>query len=350
MRRVPFTAGRFLAPWWLPEGHSQTVFGGKLRMVPRVSFSMERWTMPDGEVIRADRATPHTPVTDETPTLLVLHGLEGSSDAPYVRGMMRAGLKQGWHVEAVCFRGCGGLELSTPKSYHAGFTEDLEECVRRLGAERPRSPLMMVGYSLGGNAMLKMLGGVWGEKPPAHVVGACTVSSPFDLEQCAVALDAWHPMVIIYRERFLLSMRGKARAYKKQFPGRIDDIDIGGLTTFKKFDDIISARVTGDGNAETYWRNQSSRRFLDGIRVPTLLLNAHDDPLVPGHTVPVEQIAKQPALYLSLHRSGGHISFTWGTPTRPRNFAEEEAVRFFRAVLEHRATTGQGTQANPAVA
>ena len=327
-RRLAFSPGKFAPAWWLPGGHAQTVYGGRLRPVPPLTLRTEQWLMGDGQPVRVDVADARDA---NAPSLVVLHGLESACDAANVRGMLKVGTARGWAAFAPSFRGCSGVPLQVTKSYHAGYIDDLEDVLLKVSELRPRAPIVLVGISLGGNVTLKMLGS--SARLPSSLKAACTVSSPFRLQACTAALDGFDPMVRIYRTLFLRDIRAKVRHYRAAFPGRLGNVDHTMITSFTSFDQHISTRATGSASVEEYWANHSSERFLPAIRIPVLLINADDDPLVPGATIPIDVIADQPLLHLSRHARGGHVAFIAGGPAAPRFFAEEEAGRFFDQVL-----------------
>jgi predicted alpha/beta-fold hydrolase len=312
---------------WLPGGHAQTVFANFARPLPRPRGERERWELPDGDFLDLDRFPGPYP---DAPLLVVCHGLEGSSRAPYVRGLVAAALRRGLGALALNFRGCSGEPNRLPRFYHSGETGDLDAVVRRAAAERPGRPLLLAGFSLGGNVVAKYLG-ERGDHLPGEVRAGAVVSVPFDLARSAAALDGPGLMMRVYRERFLRRLRRKALAKARRFPEAIDAGRIAAARTFAAYDDALTAPLHGFASAEDYWTRCSSARFLPAVRRPLLALSSVDDPLVPAESLPVEAARANPLVVLELTSAGGHVAFVAGSPLRPRYFADGRAVEFLAA-------------------
>jgi predicted alpha/beta-fold hydrolase len=304
---------------WLPGGHAQTVFSSLWRPPLGPGARRERWETPDGDFLDVDRWGDPA-----GPTALVLHGLEGSSRAPYVRRLVRALLRRGLSAAALNFRGCSGEENRLPRLYHSGETGDLEFAVRRLAAERPGRPLGLAGFSLGGNVAAKWLG-ERGAGLPAELRAGAVVSVPFDLAACARALDGPGFWPWVYRERFLRMLRAKALAKARRFPGLLDPAAIRSVRTFREFDDRATAPLHGFSGAQDYWSRCSAGPFLAGVRRPLLALSAADDPLVPASSIPA---ALGASVELRVSTGGGHVGFVEGPPWAFRFWAEESAAAF----------------------
>ncbi len=306
----------FSPAWWLPGAHLQTVFPAVFRH-PRVHVTRETWETPDGDVLDVD----FLPRRENAPGVVVLHGLEGSSRAGYARGILARAERRGWNGAGLNFRSCGPTPPRGVRSYHSGETTDLEFVVSRL----PWRPLYAVGFSLGGNVLLKWLGEKGASAPIAR---AAAVSPPFDLAAAADALDSAGPWSAVYRGRFLRSLRRKALRTCARHPGSLDPAAVRGARTFASFDHVVTAKIHGFRDARDYWERSSCAQFLPGIRVPTLLVASHDDPIVPGRTLPRTAIEANPALTLRWSDRGGHVGFVTGPPWKPRFYAEEEIFSF----------------------
>ena len=321
--------GPYRRATWLPGPHLGTVYASVARPLPRPAFRRERWELPDGDFLDVDRlpgARPHSPV------LVVSHGLEGSSAAAYVRGVAAAGARAGLAVVAWKFRGCSGEPNRLLRQYHSGDTGDLEAVVRRLAAEDPARAIGIVGFSLGGNQLVKWLGET-GSALPDAVRAAVAVSVPFDLEACAVALDGPGFWPWVYRERFLLRLRRKALRKAREHAGAIDAAAVAASRTFSAYDGLVTAPIHGFASARDYWRRCSSAQFVGGVRRDLLLLSADDDPLVPAASIPVDAARRNPAVTLEVTSGGGHVAFVSGPPLRPGFWAEERAIDFLAARL-----------------
>jgi uncharacterized protein len=309
---------------WLPGPHLGTVYASVARPLPRPRFRRERWELADGDFLDVDRLEGASP---EAPVLVVSHGLEGSSRASYVRGLAAAARRRGLAVAAWNFRGCSGEPNRLLRQYHSGDTGDLASVVERLRAEAPGRAVVLAGFSLGGNQLVKWLG-ERGEDLPSEVRGAVAVSVPFDLARCASALDGPGFWPWVYRERFLRRLRRKALRKAVEHPGRIDADAVRRATTFSEYDGLVTAPLHGFESAEDYWTRSSAARFVSGVRRPLLLLSADDDPLVPAASLPVLAAGQNPSVALEVTRGGGHVAFVSGTPWRPGYWAEERAVDF----------------------
>jgi hypothetical protein len=313
-----------------------TVFASVSRPYPRPRALRERLELPDGDFVDVDRFAPPG-ASPDAPILVVAHGLEGSSRAPYVRGLVALALSRGLAAAALNFRGCSGEPNRLARFYHSGDTGDLAVLVERLAAERPSRAIVLAGFSLGGNVVVKYLG-ERGGAVPAQVRAAAAISVPFDLLRSARALDRPGFWSFVYRERFLRRLRAKALAKAARFPGVLDVPRVRAATTFAAYDAAVTAPIHGFPSAEVYWETQSSGRFLAGVKRPLLALASLDDPIVPGETVPVEVARANPHVALETTPAGGHVAFVSGWPLWPSYWAEARAVEFLvRAIADGRS-------------
>lgn len=233
------------------------------------------------------------------------HGLEGSSASGYARSMAYAALERGWATHRLNMRGCGGTEELALTSYHAGQTGDLLAVLR----ERRRltdAPLYVVGFSLGGNVALKLAGEL-GEDAKGLLAGVCSVSTPIDLHACARALA--QPRNFLYQRRFLSRLKDRIRRRHLQDPRMYTLEHLPKIRTIEDFDDHYTARLFDFGTAANYFATQSSNQFLERIRVPTLLIQAKDDPLIPYSVYNHPAFARNPNLNLLSVDHGGHLGF-----------------------------------------
>jgi len=309
---------------WLPGAHAMTVYASVAPVRPRPPQARERWELPDGDFLDVDRTAGDGP---DAPVLVVLHGLEGSSRAPYVRGLVAAARARGLASVAVNFRGCSGEENRLARFYHSGETGDVGLVLDRLAAERPGRPLVLAGFSLGGNVTAKYLG-ERGEALPPELRAAAAISPPLDLSRCANALDAPGFWNLVYRERFLRRLREKALAKAPRFPEVFDVPAIRAARTFSAFDGVVTARIHGFASAEDYWRRCSSGGFLAGVRRPLLALCAGNDPIAPVDEDSLAAARANPAVTLEVTAAGGHVGFVAGSPLRPSFWAEARVVEF----------------------
>jgi predicted alpha/beta-fold hydrolase len=306
----------------------RTLWGKFVRRPPRLETRVERWVAPDGDELELHRTEPADSTTPNGARLLVLHGLEGTIRSHYLRGTLAAARAQGWRADALIFRTCNGEMTRVRRLYHSGETTDLAFVVDRLVRENPGSPLALVGFSLGGNVLLKWLG-ERGRALPAEVVAAVAVSVPFDLERGARVIERGFSRV--YTRHFLRTLRAKARVKLAGHPGLFDSAALERARTLFEFDDAVTAPVHGFADARDYYRRSSSIRFLEAIRRPTLLLSAYDDPFLPPDVLDdVARIARSnPFLTVEFPRRGGHVGFVSGrVPWSPSYYAEERPLAF----------------------
>ena len=328
----PWTGGEhgaFRPPWWGRNGHVQTIWGPLFRN-DRLPLRRERLSTPDGDFVDLDWLDGDGDATG-APTLLVLHGLEGSSRSHYASGLLRAGRAAGWHPVVFNFRSCSGELNHLPRFYHSGETGDLAWVVQVLVARAPGVPIGAVGVSLGGNVLLKWLGEVGGAAP-AELRGAVGISVPFDVAASARVLDrGFHRLV--YAANFLKTMRSKVIEKERRYPGFIDVAATRRARTFARYDRVVTAPLNGFRDEVDYWTRASSGPYLARIRRPTLLLGAHDDPIVPGRTLPDPQTLP-PGVRTEFTARGGHAGFLEGRwPWRAGSWAERRAVEFLTSLL-----------------
>ena len=295
---MPVVPSLFQPPFFLRNGHLQTILPTLLRRRYLVSFSRERLELADGDFVDLDWAT-----SGRDKLAIISHGLEGSSRDDCVRGMATRLQRKKWDVLAWNFRGCGLEPNRLVRSYHSGETGDLAAVIALAAARYSR--IALIGFSLGGNVTLKYLGE--GGCHPAVVAGIA-ISVPIDLMACANAIDhRWSNR--IYLRRFLSKLVPKIQAKALRFPDRLDVRTSHRIRTLREFDNLYTAPIHGFRDAEEYWEKSSSRRYLEGIRVPVLLLNARDDPFLTLESLPYAEAEKNPQLFLEAPKSGGHVGF-----------------------------------------
>ena len=253
-------------------------------------------------------------------TMLIVHGLTGSSSSHYVVRLAALALEAGFDVVRLNVRNCGGTEHLTPTLYHSGLTLDL-----RLVAEQLRdSNLFVVGFSIGGNMTLK-LAGEWGRNPPPHVRAICAISAPIDLAASARRLgERWQNR--FYENQFLRDLRKTIQRKQALMPERYSLVSFSRIQSMIDFDAAYTAPCFGFRDALDYYEQCSSKRFLPLIQVPTLILQAQDDPFIPFETFDDPALRQNPALYLSAPKYGGHVGFL--SRKRPRFWDAEQIVKF----------------------
>lgn len=327
----------YRAPPWLPDGHSQTIYAAFFAPRPSIRYRRERWDTPDGDFIDLDwadaseRGTRDQPGTgsgkgERDPLVVLFHGLEGSSRSHYARALMRQVRKLGWRGVVVHFRGCSGEPNLLPRAYHSGDSAEIDWILRRLRAEHPSHELYATGVSLGGNALLKWLG-EQGESAKSVVAGACAVSAPVDLMAAGEALGRGFNRV--YARYFLSTLKRKSLAKLERHPGLFDRRRVMAARTLREFDEAVTAPLHGFAGTDDYWTRASSKPWLARIVVPTLLVNARNDPFLPAWALPLPAELSS-AITAEFPDSGGHAGFVAGRFPGHLGWLPEHICDFFR--------------------
>jgi len=293
---------RFHPAWWCRGAHMQTLWPVFIRRKPKVPLKRERLELPDGDFLDLDWTSNST----SGPIVVILHGLEGSSDSQYALGILNALVHRGWRGMVMHFRGCGGESNRLTRSYHSGETGDIGYVLKLLHEREPDTPLAAIGYSLGGNVLLKYLGEN-GRNTPLRASAA--VSVPMLLGECALRLESGFSRV--YQWHLVRSMRRSAETKRRriEMPIKIDDLSL--LHTFREWDNAITAPLHGFAGVDDYYDKSSSRQYLQGIAVPTLLIHAKNDPFMTQRVIPsIQELS--PAISFELYDTGGHVGFVSG--------------------------------------
>ena len=300
-------ASAYRAPWWLPGGHAQTLCAAFLPP-PRPALTRERWDTPDGDFIDVDFAGE----AQAKRMLVLFHGLEGSSDSHYARAVAKRAASRGWRCALPHFRGCSGEPNRLPRAYHSGDSDEIDWILRRLRDARAAATdaserLYAVGVSLGGNVLLKWLG-ERGARAGELVRRAVAVSAPVDLAAAGHTLDRGFNRQL-YTRAFLASMKRKALAKLNRYPGLFDARRVVAARTLYEFDELVTAPLHGFRSADDYWSRASSAPWLEAIRVPTLVLNARNDPFLPADALVAATRRASAEALLEFPATGGHVGF-----------------------------------------
>jgi predicted alpha/beta-fold hydrolase len=296
---MPLIPSTFRPPALLSGGHVQTILAALLpRNIP-LTYERVRWDLPDGDFLDLDWLR-----RGADRVAILSHALEGSSANGCIRGMAAELARAGWDILAWNFRGCGGKPNRLPRFYHSGDTGDLAAVIEHAASTYSR--IALVGFSLGGNVTLKYLG-----QGGAHrsIVAAAAISVPVDIAASRRVLDERPWNRLIYTRRLVRKVRAKVRDKARQFPAHFDIAGIGLIRTFEQFDARYTAPLHGFRDAADYWASASSRPYLPAIKIPTLLLNALNDPFLAPECFPVQEARANPALFLETPASGGHVGF-----------------------------------------
>src|SRR3990167_2282858 len=300
---------QFKPAWWLPNSHLQTLWPPIFRRnIKDLQLERERLELPDGDFIDLDWVSRQK----QGPLVLILHGLEGSIESHYAKGMLQTVTQYGWRGVFMHFRGCSGEPNRLARSYHSGETGDIDYVISLLRDREPNLILAAVGFSLGGNVLLKWLGE---KKDTNSLQAAIAISVPFELHKAAVRIQQGFSK--FYQWYFIRCLRDRLALKFQSSPSSIDPSLIYKVSTMYDFDDKITAPLHGFTGVEEYYSTASSRQYLNSIKVPTLILHAKDDPFMSEDVIPkLHELS--PHVKLEVTETGGHVGFVSGKyPWRP---------------------------------
>jgi len=320
------TAPAYRSPFWLPGRHLQTIYPYLFCRRPPPAFRRERIELPDGDFVDVDWVDGAA----GAPVLVLFHGLEGSSRSPYAAAILGAAAARGWRGAVPHWRGCSGEANRLARAYHSGDVRDLETMLAAVRDRAPGAPLFAVGVSLGGSVLLNWLGRE-PEKSLAWLRAAASVSAPIDLVASGTALD--RGLNRIYARNFLRTLVPRALEKLARYPGLYSAECLRRVRTIREFDDLVTAPLHGFAGVMDYWARASSKPWLRRIALPTLVLNARNDPFVPGDSLPGPADVSA-AVTLDQPATGGHVGFVSGRfpgsqeglPTRLLNFLAPFAI------------------------
>ncbi|MSQ58854.1 MAG: hydrolase [Betaproteobacteria bacterium] len=315
----------YRAPAWLPGGHAQTIYPSVALSGPLPRYRRERWDTPDGDFIELDWLEGE----GSHPLIVLFHGLEGSSSSHYSRAFMRELSEMGWSGVMPHFRGCSGQPNLLPRAYHSGDHAEIRWILQRVARERPNVLLFAAGVSLGGNALLKWL--AQSGREAAHILkAAASVSAPLNLAAAGDGLA--HGFNRLYTKMFLRSLKRKGLEKLARFPGLYSAQTLQAARTLRAFDDVVTGPLHGFKDAQDYWTQCSSLPELRRIELPTLLINARNDPFLPGRFLPApEQLS--PSVAAEFPEEGGHAGFVSGAFPGHLRWLPSRVTEFFRSVI-----------------
>lgn len=318
----------FESPWWLPGPHLQTLWQPFMRKLPDIHVRRERIQTTDGDVLDLDWYAEH-----HRPLVILLHGLTGSTRSPYIVGMQSALEYQGYRSVAMNFRGCGGSPNQTWKAYHSGETEDLRYLIQLLQSKEPDTTFRAVGFSLGGNVLLKYLGE---EGSRSGIEMAVSVSAPIKLASCATRLDSG--ISRLYRNQLIKELKEYLiiKAEHLRAIGHHDDADrleglgpLDSVSSFWEYDDRVVARLYGFKDASDYYAQSSSSGYLGAIKTATLIIQSLDDPFLTPDVLPRPD-EHSSHVRVCVSSCGGHVGFVHGrAPWWPQYWLEKRVMQFF---------------------
>jgi hypothetical protein len=343
LSKIIFPQGLFQSPfqpaWWLRGAHTQTLFSTLLRKPPVLQRQRELVFLEDGDFLEIDWLVPET-WQERQPLTMIVHGLSGSSESHYVLGLQASLAKKGWASVALNCRGASGRPNNQPRAYHAGSSDDLLQVMMAIQKKLPHTPLALVGYSLGGNMTLKLLGR---EKENLPLFAAAAVSVPFLLASCADKMDKGFSK--IYRRHFMTELTamwqeklthfeaiGNAEAAQRIRP----HLAHAPFKSFWQFDNDLVAPLHGFQDVHDYYYQASSRQFLPTIAVPTLVIQSQDDPFMSADVLPKDTDLSA-AISFELSQKGGHVGFVeGGSPKTPHYYLEHRIPDFLHACWQER--------------
>lgn len=336
----------YAAPFWLVGGHLQTIIPSLFHQGPDIKYYRERWELEDGDFVDVDWTEPpaehkKSPLhatqqqnagsTSDSnldlsrPVLVIFHGLEGNSQSQYVKCLLAGALSKGWLGVVIHFRGCSGEPNRLPRTYYAGDSLEIDLMLTRVSSRYPHNPLYAVGYSLGGNALLKWLGEI-AHSQALQLSKAVAVSAPMDLKSSAISIDTGLNR-IFYSRMFLNSMRPKALALSRRFPGLLNEHSIVNASTIQDMDAAVTAVLYGAKSAHDYYNKNAAKPHLKNIKLPTLIINAKNDPFMPAIFLPTRDEVST-FVTLDYQQHGGHVGFFSPKPDQANGWLAQRIVDF----------------------
>ncbi len=316
---MPLLSSHYRPPLFFRNGHFSTIYAGVFRKVKGLSQERERLQLSDGDFMDLDWSTT-SKVTQKA--VLLFHGLEGNAQRHYMMGSAKNLNANGYDVCAVNLRSCSGEQNALYRSYHSGATEDVKAVLEHVLGKNRYGELFLMGYSLGGNLILKYLGEE--QKLPKEIKGGMGISVPCDLKDaCDQLLLSKNRM---YAKRFKEHLLEKLWEKQRRFPNSIAASTVKRIRTLKDFDDRYTAPAHGFKDAYDYYAQCSSKPFLSRIKVPSLIINAQNDSFLGAGCYPIQEAQENDKLFLEIPKYGGHVGF-WGQGEF--NYVEERAVSFF---------------------
>jgi len=318
--------GAYVAPAWLPGGHAQTIYPALQRRVP-VRYRRQRMETPDGDFVDFDWLDAPGGNGAAAPLVVLFHGLEGNSSSHYALALMRHLAAIGWRGVVPHFRGCSGEPNRLPRAYHSGDYAEVGWMLSAIRGLEPAVRLFAVGVSLGGSALLNWLGRQEHRAGEA-VAAAAAVSTPLDLTAAGIAIE--QGLNRIYSRHFLGTLIPKALGMARRFPDVLDADAIARAGSMYAFDDAVTAPLHGFAGTDDYWSRASSKPWLRGIGVRTLVINARNDPFIPAASLPSASEASS-AVTLEQPADGGHAGFLGAPFPGSLDWLPQRLVRFFSA-------------------
>ncbi len=317
---MPIIKSTYNPPLFFKNGHFSTIYSGIVRKVTSISQTRERILLADGDFIDLDWSYTNIKTSR---LVIIVHGLEGSAQRPYVLGVAKIFIENGYDTLSINLRSCSGVSNLLYRSYHSGATEDLIAIVQHIITNKNYASIFLNGFSLGGNLILKYLGE--GNKIPKEIKACVAVSVPCYLY--GSMLELHKKKNLLYANRFKKHLIKKLQSKQLQFPHKISTDTINKIKTLKDFDDFYTSKAHGFTDALDYYEKSSSLQFLTNISTKTLIINAKNDSFLSKECYPVEEARINPDLYLEVPDYGGHVGFY---DKKNYHFNEKRALEFIK--------------------
>ncbi|KAA3633818.1 MAG: alpha/beta fold hydrolase [Bacteroidetes bacterium] len=306
------------SPFWLINGHFQSVYPSLYRQVDGVTYERERLTLKDGDFVDLDWQDQ-----GNDKLLIISHGLEGNSNRQYVKGAAKLFAQNGWDILAWNCRSCSGEMNRAFRLYHHGDIDDISEVIAHAQKRKDYRQISLMGHSMGGSITLKYIG-TKGNNLDKNIKSATVFSVPFDLEAGADILNKRSNK--LYYDKFLSKLQPKIEYKDRAYPGRLDTSNFDRIEVWRDFDEFFSAPMNGYRDAADFYEQSSAINYIDGINIPTLACNAQNDPILPKECYPTEACSNHPHLYLEIPKTGGHCGFL--QPGDEFAYSERRALEF----------------------
>ncbi|MEN4053073.1 hydrolase [Sulfurimonas sp. NWX79] len=332
---------KFQPSFGLKNRHIQTIYASLFRKLPKLDITTETFTLSDGDFIEAYwyKITNHT---NTTPIVILFHGLAGSFESPYIQGAMQALDKAGFSSVLMHFRGCSGRDNLKARSYHSGDTGDALEFINTVKKRYPQAKLFGIGYSLGANMLLKLLGET---KENAPFNAAVAISAPMLLDVCANKMkqgfSKFYQNILLKDLRLALDKKYDKHDMQKLLGLKREDIKK--LQDFWLFDAAYTAKINSFASAQDYYTKSSSKQYLKKIKIPTLIIHAKDDPFMTQEVIPKQKDVSN-TIILEILEHGGHVGFISGSLFKPKYWLDKRVVTFFNAQLALSFSQDQNVQ------
>ncbi|WP_010231039.1 YheT family hydrolase [Gillisia marina] len=316
---MPILKSTYNPPYIFRNYHISTIYSAKLRSVKTVLQTRERLQLEDGDFLDIDWS--YAKSCSSNKVLIILHGLDGNAQRPYVMGLAHHFNRHAWDVAAINFRGCSGEINKLYRSYNAGASEDLKQVVTQILSKKKYESLAINGFSLGGNLLLKYLGE--GNNLPKELKAGVAISAPCDLHASLKKLNEnrnW-----LYSKRFVRQLKKQLFLREKHFPEKITKEQIANCTNLLSIDELYTSQAHGFTDALEYYEKSSALSFIPNIKTPTLLINAKNDGFLSENSSPVEMAKNNPNFYLETPEYGGHVGFL---QNKEATYTEERALEF----------------------